>query len=250
MADRPLSLHNLTLQGCEHIKDRATSLDLFHVRSPHALTQSIGYLKFNSSVFFRGQCKLHKTLSPSLFRAVSSEHARTSRISKLRGTIASIRSHVFLLEQMPFVAREPLLQHYGLHTTWIDLVDNVWIALWFACNKALAIKRMPRYLHFEERTPDRDPDPYSYILVINVDNTPGSPPEPGLLRGPNTEFVDLRVACPSVFLRPHAQHGVLFRMRGAASGPTRPVDYSPQICGRNPHRLARCFGLVRPCGRI
>jgi hypothetical protein len=137
-----------------------------------------------------------------------------------------------LFEQIPFDAREPLLQHYGLRTTWIDLVDNVWVALWFACYNALAIKRTPRYLHFEQRSPDYDPDPYSYILVIRVDNTTASPSEPGLLRGLSTEFVDLRIACPSIFLRPHAQHGVLFRMRGAGPGPTRPADYSPQVCGR------------------
>ena len=215
-------------------------LDLFHVRSPHALTQSIGYLKFvagqrNASVFFRGQCSLHKTLSPTLFRGVSSQHARTSRISKLRGSITFIRNRVSLFEQMPFEAREPLLQHYGLRTSWIDLVDNVWIALWFACYKALTIKRMPQYLHFESNGPlivTPIPIPMFWSSALTIRRLLPAPPEPGLFRGPNTELIDLRVACPSVFLRPHAQHGVLFRMRGAGPGPTRPVDYSPQICGR------------------
>lgn len=52
---------------------------------------------------------------------------------------------------------------------------------------------------------------------------------PGLFRGPRTELVDLRVACPSIFLRPHAQHGVLFRKKGI--GVVRPTDYADQVRG-------------------
>ena len=41
--------------------------------------------------------------------------------------------------------------------------------------------------------------------------------------------LNVRAACPSIFLRPHAQHGVLFRKRGI--GVVRPIDYSDQIRG-------------------
>jgi hypothetical protein len=52
---------------------------------------------------------------------------------------------------------------------------------------------------------------------------------PGFFKGPNTEFVDLRVGCPSIFVRPHAQHGVLFRPKGDSV--RRPDDYSGLVRG-------------------
>lgn len=35
--------------------------------------------------------------------------------------------------------------------------------------------------------------------------------KPGLFQSEHTDLIDLRVAAPSTFLRPHAQHGLLFR---------------------------------------
>ncbi|GAA0468199.1 hypothetical protein Ade02nite_79030 [Paractinoplanes deccanensis] len=35
---------------------------------------------------------------------------------------------------VPRYAAEPLLQHYGIRTRWLDLVGNIWSALWFACH--------------------------------------------------------------------------------------------------------------------
>ena len=63
---------------------------------------------------------------------------------------------------------------------------------------------------------------------MSVDRSENQP-VPGLEVGENTEFIDLRVATPSVFVRPHSQHGVLFRPRG---GPERrKTDYSSSVVG-------------------
>jgi FRG domain len=110
-----------------------------------------------------------------------------------------------IFTQISSFSHEPLLQHYGLATTWIDLVDNIWVALWFACHKAHASGKRSQYLHFETRLPGQTPDDFAYILLIAVDSEPGG--APGLLKGKSTELVDLRVTCPSIFLRPHAQPG-------------------------------------------
>jgi hypothetical protein len=58
-----------------------------------------------------------------------------------------------IFQQIKLFSHEPLLQHYGLATTWIDLVDNIWVALWFACHKAHISGKRSQYLHFEKRLP-------------------------------------------------------------------------------------------------
>lgn len=109
---------------------------------------------------------------------------------------------------------EPLLQHYGVRTTWIDLVDNVWVALWFACHRARAIGKAGKYLFFDKRLPRREDagKSFAYIVLVATDAVDNSL-VPGLWQGPTSELVDLRVGTPSYFVRPHAQHGVLFRLR-------------------------------------
>ena len=132
-----------------------------------------------------------------------------------------------IFENIKPVVHEPLFQHYGISTTWIDLVDNIWVALWFACYKANSSGGCARYLHFEKRNPFSEPSAKAYILLIGTDFAPTG--VPGYHRGKSCETVDLRVAAPSIFLRPHAQHGLLFRMKG--TGAMRPIDYAEQIRG-------------------
>ena len=126
-------------------------------------------------------------------------------------------------------AHEPLVQHYGISTTWIDLVDNIWVALWFACHRALTAGKNNEYLHFERRIPNAS-EKYVYVLLVASDITKRNRVKPGYFFGQNTELVDLRMAAPSVFLRPHSQHGLLFRKKGSP-GNGRPIDYADQIRG-------------------
>lgn len=227
-------LSNISIPGSEIVTDSASGREVFHVANPHALTQAAGYLKFiegpaRRGVFFRGQRKLYKTLSPTLFRDIATQEAQSRRIRALRQACASIARENIIFDQIPPEAHEPLLQHYGLNTSWLDLVDNIWIALWFACHRAMAVGPSGCFLHFERRDPADEQEAFAYILLVAADIVPSDPFVPGLWRGSNTELVDLRVSAPSIFLRPHAQHGVLFRMRGNAV--RRPLDYAPQVVG-------------------
>jgi hypothetical protein len=228
------SLSKVRINGCKYVKDKDSDKDILHVNSPHALTQAAGYLKYiygknKKQIFFRGQSRLYATLSPTLFRDIKNQKAQSDRITALREACAEITKMVTLFDGVPFEAQEPLLQHYGLKTSWIDLVDNIWVALWFACHRAHTAGELNQYLHFEQRDPHVDKNPFAYILLISTDSDAANPYVPGLCRGSTTEMIDLRVAAPSIFLRPHAQHGVLFRMRGRV--PRRPIDYSSEICG-------------------
>jgi hypothetical protein len=223
-------LSKISIRHADYVED-CHGNHVLHVRDPHALIQASGYLKFicganGESVLFRGQSETYPSLAPTLFRGVGqSQSAQAGRVHDCRSFMREIVSACPIFSTFPNFAHEPLLQHYGLSTTWIDLVDNIWVALWFACHTAHVSGKRSQYLHFEARNSGNER--FAYILLIAADSSQAG--VPGLFKGPNAELVDLRVACPSIFLRPHAQHGVLFRKRG--QGEVRPTDYADQIRG-------------------
>ena len=222
----------ITIRTSEMTKD-AHGQDVLHVSDPHALIQASGYLKYvrgseDEPIFFRGQSQTYPTLTPTLFRnAGHTQGAQSVRVRSRNVFMEEIRRRAPIFSTFPRFSHEPLLQHYGLSTTWIDLVDNIWVALWFACHKAHVSGKRSEYLHFERRVPEAGMAEYAYILLVAADSPNAG--TPGLYKGARTELVDLRVAVPSIFLRPHAQHGVLFRRRGV--GVMRPPDYADQLRG-------------------
>lgn len=229
-----MSLGKITIRDTKGLRDKTSGKKVWHVYDPHALVQAAGYLKFrfakdeHEGIFLRGQARLHRGLVPSLFRGIKRKETQEGRVARLNGVIAEFRKQCPILENLDDVAHEPLLQHYGLRTTWIDLVDNVWVALWFACHNAKIAGDKSQYLHFERRVP-KTADDFAYILLIGADIEGLSKLLAGFGAGPNTELIDLRMASPSIFLRPHSQHALLFRARGNGGG--RPLDYADQIRG-------------------
>ena len=129
---------------------------------------------------------------------------------------------------------EPLLQHYGISTTWLDVIDNIWVALWFAVHDVRVWGRSGQYIHFDRRE-IAGPASFGYIYLLAGEEDLTMHPRKGFMLSRSTEVVDLRVAAPSIFLRPHAQHGLLIRPRGVKQpGPRefdRPLDYSNLIRG-------------------
>lgn len=229
-----ISLSKLVIRDSTHLTVSGQSI--YHVYDPHALVQATGYLKFingkeyNEGVFFRGESKLHGSLSPALFRGVSSQNAQSNRISRLNKEIDSLRrNNQKIFDSFPQEIHEAILQHYGLKTSWIDLVDNIWVALWFACHHAHCTGTSGEYLHFEKRLLYKEPDGYAYVLLVAADQGNDARRSPGMYIGKNTELIDLRAAAPSIFLRPHSQHGLVFRLKG--NQVMRPLDYKTQIRG-------------------
>ena len=244
-----MSFQTLSIRSAEHTTDPSTGQHLYHVHDPHALVQAAGYLKHihgcngGEHIFFRGESKLYGTLSPTLYRGISSAAAQSSRTHLLKSVIDSAKKTNKIFTSLDKSAYEPLLQHYGLKTSWLDVVDNIWVALWFACHKAFAVGPVNEYLHFEQRTEAKDPGGFAYVLLVSADARPVKDAPPGVVIGKGTELIDLRVAAPSIFLRPHAQHGLLLRMRGDSDG-TRPMDYSSQIRGVIRINLADALGWL------
>jgi hypothetical protein len=247
-------LSKLTHEFGNHVIDADSGLEVFDVFTSHSLVQAAGYVKYNlakdrKGVFFRGQHRLYKKLSPTLFRDSKDGPANVSRQKLLADLLASIESSGAALRSVDLDCREPLLQHYGIRTTWLDVVDNIWIALWFACHRALSTRCPEEYLHFEKRihSPpiEQDGKPiqmssiyqgYAYVLLLASAHSTPVDGKPGRFIDERSETIDLRTAVPSHFVRPHAQHGLLVRRLSKKGLP--PSDYLPLHVGTIRVRLS------------
>lgn len=198
-------------------------INVYTIKTVHDLTQFIGFGKYinnkESNVFLRGQTDLYGgALIPSLYRGrtkfdrITDEYNR--KMNKLKNDVKSFSKY-------DRCVLEPLLQHYGVKTTYLDLVDNVWVALWFALFQARSEAiNSHEYVYYSKNI-----NPYSYILLVATDAI-GVSEKSGVYEGDTTRLVDLRKALPSYFLRPHAQHAYMIKKKDIAI-----TDYSDLIIG-------------------
>lgn len=233
---RDLPLNRLTSTHAHLVPLTDIGLTAYHVDKPFTLIQAAGYLKHtragsNKAVYFRGQERLHATMAPSLFRKLERQAARDTRAALMNQLLSSIKKNKVVLQAVPEEAREAVLQHYGLRTRWLDVVDNVWIALWFACHKAHATGRHGEFLHFERRVPrhEKEEERFAYIVLIEGANVANGVTGPGYFKDADSEVIDLRVAVPSHFIRPHLQHGLVVRALDLAG--TTSIDFSKLVAG-------------------
>lgn len=234
---RRLPLDGLTHEHAYLEPVPAVGFNVFHATKPFVLVQAAGYLKHvrakshNKSVYFRGQNKLYPTLPPTLYRGIKTPDARDKRDAEMQVLLKSIRKSQQILRAVNDHVQEPMLQHYGLKTRWLDVVDNVWIALWFACHSPQAFGKHDQYLHFEKRVvrhtkPD---ERFAYILLLEAAAAPDLKLGPGCFKDKDSATIDLRIAAPSQFVRPHAQHGLVIKALDRDG--RAPVDYSPLLAG-------------------
>lgn len=237
----------------EYISTISGVIPVYSIKSYHSLTQFIGYGKYINNrwgnVYLRGQTSLYNGyLSPSLLRRkiISGENqlvkekaeAATSNTVKFSNININHRFSEYkhqINESLNGTRHftgwnkdiiEPLLQHYGIKTHWIDIVDNIWVALWFALHKTTStIADGREYIHMFEN----DDDEYGYVFLIGCDAQDKNPYQAGIYRSPSTIMVDLRKAVPSFFLRPHAQHALMLRKRSDKY--ENFMDYTDRIIG-------------------
>lgn len=215
----------------------AIGYNVFHAKKSYVLVQAAGYLKHVrgkshcKSVYFRGQSKLYPNLPPTLYRGVTKVGTRDKRDEKMQVLLKGIRKDKQLFRAVADHVQEPLLQHYGLKTRWLDVVDNLWIALWFACHTAHAFGKHGQYLHFERRVVRHTPakECFAYILLLESSATSDTNLGAGCFIDKNSATIDLRIAAPSHFVRPHAQHGLV--MRALDKEGRVPIDCSSLLAG-------------------
>jgi hypothetical protein len=233
----PSLLEKLKTPFGTYRREEVGHADVYHVSKPHAFVQAAGYLKHvlskrnKCAVLYRGQPDLYGChLVPTLYRSTRSQEGKSKQDHALSAYLSAISAKE-VLKPVGEYAREPLLQHYGIKTKWLDLVDNAWVALWFACHEANPSRDLGKYVHFSRRHPSLNPRrmSYAYILLVRADLVPPDVEQPGLFVGPSTSLIDLRVAAPSTFLRPHAQHALL--LKRATGLDHHHIDYSDFVVG-------------------
>ena len=217
-----------------YVETPSGKIPVFEINSFHTLTQFIGLAKYKNkdcgNVYLRGQTSLYPAKDPPHLVKLPPSALRfqtmnvQQRINEYRNHINATTAQTahFAKHDIDYV--EPMLQHYGIRTYWLDVVDNVWIALWFAihetCSKIIDGRE---YVHIYEKNLDS----YGYILLINSDATEEDKTKPGIYCGSETILCDLRKSIPSYFLRPHAQHALMLKKN--STNPNDFADYSDRI---------------------
>ena len=180
-------------------------IKVYEMPSIHVLVQFIGYGKYINrdkyNVLMRGQPDLYSgKMIPSLFR----EGNPMSRLHKYGRNINLLRDNIRFFSKYNKLSLGSMLQHYGIKTPFIDLVDNVWVALWFSLHKAHS-KCIGSNEHLYYYKTDEE---YSYLFLM-ASETANAVGEKGVFKSEDTTLIDLRVALPSYFIRPHAQHAYM-----------------------------------------
>jgi len=191
------------------IIDNSNKIPIIELPNPQLLSGFAGYLKFQlknkGKVFYRGEKRLHDTTIPFLFRFDDTARIDDRRIQLRKdaydelvaSTPALFKSYRFKKENVA-----PLLQHYGIKTDWLDLVDNIFVALWFA--------------NFNSK------DKYSYIKCF-IDQSGES----------RLKLSDLRENHSSLSLRLHCQHGISVTKDIKVWGSTN-IDFSEHLVAFEP----------------
>jgi hypothetical protein len=198
-------------------------INVYQIETVHDLTQFIGFGKYKNNevgnVYFRGQTSLYNgAMIPSLYRGKKNLESITCKYGERINRIINTKRIFSQYDRSVF---EPLIQHYGVKTPYIDLVDNIWVALWFALHQA---KNVPinshEYIYYYDSSEE-----YAYIVLM-VSDALEETGKFGVYKGKETTLVDLRKATPSYFLRPHAQHAYMIRKNEKYPG-----DYTDLIVG-------------------
>ena len=172
-----------------------------------------GYLKSNLGgaykVFFRGQNEDYAGMVPSLFRGVDGNKKEfEERINAYENLTVKWRNTT-KANRFGGEIGGALLQHYGIRTPWIDLVDNLFIALWFACHKRTKI---PPYTFCPRKC-----DKFGWVYFLQFENpvcsTKHRIASEGIEVGKKTKWCDLRSSQTSLSLRTHVQHGIFGTLR-------------------------------------
>jgi hypothetical protein len=234
MHQKKLLSDNLSIAGSHFIGYHkftiGSEVPLYEIDSLHALNQIIGYAKFINrgygDVYYRGETKLHNTLRPSLLRSGNRADSKSASLNVLITKYLTDENFIKLMklnvddQYSSENLIEGMLQHYGVPTRYVDVVDNHWIALWMGLHTCKKYKQMVSYYRYERRAIPyidavkgneiSEDKLYQYVLLLAV---PGDDRRKnnGIFVSKHYMIIDLRQALPSIFLRPHAQHGLIIK---------------------------------------
>lgn len=193
----------------EKVLDEASNIYVLHVRDFATLVQAVDKIKYvgtqkSLKVFLRGQSSLYSgKIIPSAYRDAD----KLEVDKQIEGQISRFKAVAGKnFQKLDENVIEGLFQQYEQSSRWIDAVDNIWVALWFACQRRWEEGELVQYVRRNPRI-EVGKFKYAYILIL------GANPEA------NEVVMDLREKTPSMFVRPHVQHGVLLQRRGKDGQP-------------------------------
>ena len=204
-------------------------IPIFTIKDMRDLIQFVGYSKYANAdgynVYMRGQTELYNgKMIPSLYRE---QKNLTLTGMNFRKRLNQSIKKLDILKNYDKRVVEPMIQHYGIKTTNIDLVDNVWVALWFGLHVAKSVISGGREnIYYSNSNKE-----YAYLIMMATDAL--NEKARGVYEGERTLLVDLRKAVPSYFVRTHAQHALMLKKkeRNIDCIGTEDVDYSDLIVG-------------------
>lgn len=166
-----------------------SGVDRFYVFDYRALGLVTGIYRYKLkdlpvSLFYRGQTK-DFPVSASIFRKVKSTEEKDKALAWEEAILQELKP--YFDPQGTDDEREALAQHYGLHTRYIDIVDNIQTALWFAYD-------------WQVKSEDKYDDDVGYIQLLALPTSDGG------------SLIDLRRK-PSQWLRPHVQQAFVYRAK-------------------------------------
>lgn len=194
-----LKIDSTNYRDCIYIED-----PLLLFRFSGELKHKLGNPKKAYNIFFRGQTNDYPQFVPRIFRRISgSKNNLKSRLDAYRELTSNLY-HKTRQSRFENEIGGAVLQHYGIRTPWIDLVDNLFIAIWFA-----TMERSELEPYFYERSKQD----YGFIYFIQVE-TPSNSANQEIVEGRLTRWCDLRRTTNSLSLRPHNQGGIFFSKKG------------------------------------
>ena len=171
--------------------------EYLYIKTPVILAALVAFCSAHRHrVLLRGSCQNHPRAFPSLFREEDRFCANPKdRWLAYKYVLRTLRTRLcgtrWDRDQLGSI-----LQHYGIKTPWLDVVQNLHTAIWFATH-TLAIDDPPR--SFVKPNTEE----FGWISLY-VDSRPGRR---------QLTVVDLSGAHSSRHVRPHAQQGLSFAMQ-------------------------------------
>jgi len=171
------------------------------------IVRFLGYMKFEynrpknrNHIFIRGQVNDHNGMIPSIFRG---SDLNFNRIERRLSAYEKVKKDIYRITKAARFMGEvggASMQHYGLKTPWLDLVDNIFIGLWFARNQM-------KWLDEEKYQIEKSKNEFGWIYLLKAEYEKKVNDE-GICIGEKTQWCDLRYHHRDLSLRPHFQHGI------------------------------------------
>ena len=163
--------------------------DRFYIFDYRALSLVAGIYRYKlkdlpHSLFYRGQTKDYP-VSASIFRNTHTKQEQKEALEWEKSILDELKP--LFDPQGTDDEREALSQHYGLHTRYIDIVDNIQTALWFAYD-------------WQVKSEGNYDDDVGYVQLLSLPTDDGG------------SLIDLRKK-PSQWLRPHVQQAFVYRAK-------------------------------------